>query len=133
MVAIFSTLLLGEQPLTIFGDGEQTRDYVYVGDVVRANMLVTDATLPPASVIDDRAFNVGTGIETTVNELADLLMEAAGRKVQVHHAEERPGELRHSCLDASRLRARGWSPEVAFGDGLGRTYRHIAAQMENDL
>lgn len=133
VVAIFSTLLLGEQPLTIFGDGEQTRDYVYVGDVVRANMLVSDATLPPASVIDDRAFNVGTGIETTVNELADLLMEAAGQKVQVRHDDERPGELRHSCLDASRLRARGWSPEVAFGDGLGRTYRHIAAQMENEL
>lgn len=126
VVAIFSTRLLKEQSLTVFGDGEQTRDYVYVGDVVAANLLLTDADFPAATSLDDRAFNVGTGIETSVNTLAETLASAADRPLQLEHAEARPGELLHSSLDASKLRGLGWSPATDLHSGLGQTYRWIA-------
>ncbi|MBX6363483.1 MAG: NAD-dependent epimerase/dehydratase family protein [Gemmatimonadetes bacterium] len=130
VVAIFSTRLLRGEPVTIYGDGNQTRDYVYVGDVVAANLRLADVALPPAAGIDDRGFNVGTGRETSVNELARALMEVSGRSVEVRFAEARPGELRHSCLDASRLRALGWAPATSLRDGLARTFHHIAGHQE---
>ncbi|HEX6070056.1 MAG TPA: NAD-dependent epimerase/dehydratase family protein [Longimicrobiaceae bacterium] len=126
VVAIFSTRLLREEPLTIFGDGEQTRDYVYVGDVVAANLLLTDAEFPRSTGLDDRAFNVGTGKETSVNELAETLAAASGRALDVRYAEARPGELLHSSLDASKLRAQGWEPRTDLRTGLGATYEWIA-------
>ncbi len=128
VVAIFCERLIEARPLTVFGDGEQTRDYVFVGDVVAANMHLTDAALPPpgGGGIDARGFNVGTGIETSVNELAQAVMAVAGKRVEVAYAPARPGELRHSSLDASRLRALGWGPRTSLHDGLARTYAHIA-------
>jgi UDP-glucose 4-epimerase len=126
VVAIFSNRIIAGEPITIFGDGLQTRDYVYVGDVVSANMLLTDATLPPARSLDDRGFNVGTGIETNVADLASTLMLEAGKEVPVQHGEPRRGELRHSSLDAGRLKSMGWSPSVALPEGLGGTFRWIA-------
>lgn len=125
VVAIFSNRILANQPMTIFGAGEQTRDYVFVGDVVAANMLVSEADLSDGTEIDDRAFNVGTGTETSVNELARELMRAAGREVPVEHAEERPGELQWNSLRTDRLSALGWNPSVPLAEGLGRTYRWI--------
>ncbi len=127
VVAIFSTKLIGEQPLTVFGDGEQTRDYVFVKDVVAANMVLTEAEMPRARSLDDRGFNVGTGIETSVNELAASLMRASGREVEVRHADPRAGELRHSSLNADRLRDLGWRPGTQLEDGLRETYQWIAA------
>lgn len=126
VVAIFSQRIQNGRPLTIFGDGEQTRDYVYVGDVVEANMMVTEAAIPHGSGIDDRAFNVGTGRETSVNELARALMQSAGREVDVEHAAPRTGELEWNSLEVEKLRALGWSPKVSLSEGLGRTYRSIA-------
>lgn len=128
VVAIFSRRLLAGEPLTIFGDGEQTRDYVFVGDVVAANILLTDATLPPAAALDDRAYNIGTGIGTSVNELARMLMDVAGTEVELIRAPERPGELRHSTLDAGRALRLGWSPTVTLREGLSRTYSHISRE-----
>jgi UDP-glucose 4-epimerase len=126
VVAIFSTRLLEDSPLTIFGDGEQTRDYVYVGDVVAANLLLSGLELPPARTLDDRGFNVGTGVETSVTELATALMDAAGRSVPIEYVEARPGELRHSSLDAARLRALGWSSRTELRTGLANTFEWIA-------
>jgi UDP-glucose 4-epimerase len=128
VVAIFSTRIGAGTPLTVFGDGEQTRDYVYVGDVVAANLLVAEAALPAATELDARAFNVGTGRETSVNELARTLMRAAGREVPLEPAPARPGELLRSCLDAGRLRQLGWTPGVTLQQGLEITYRHIIDQ-----
>lgn len=128
VVAIFSTRIGAGTPLTIFGDGEQTRDYVFVGDVVNANLLLADASLPAPDTLDARGFNVGTGIETTVNGLARTLMDAAGREVDVAYAAARPGELQHSCLDAGKLRDLGWKPAVTLRQGLEATYRHIMGQ-----
>lgn len=126
VVAVFSNRIRSGDGLTIFGDGEQTRDYVYVGDVVAANLALSEGPLERAALVDDRAFNVATGRETSVNTLARLLMEAAGREVPVQYAPERPGELRHSSLDAGRLRQRGWAPRVSLAEGLKQTYEYIA-------
>ena len=125
VVAIFASKLRAQKPLTIYGDGHQTRDYVYIADVVAANMLLSDAVLPPGGDLDQRAFNVGTGKETSVNELAKTLLDASGIQVPVHHAAERRGELRHSSLDTTRLQALGWSAKHDLHHGLGITYDYI--------
>ena len=130
VVAIFSNRIHAGEPLTVYGDGEQTRDYVFVGDVVRANMFVTDAMLEAPTLLDNRAYNVGTGIETSVNDLARELMNAAGRECEVRHAPARPGELLHSCLDNARISSLGWSPQQSLSDGLAITYNYITRRQE---
>lgn len=132
VVAIFCQRLLAGETLTIFGDGEQTRDYVYVGDVVAANMLLSEADLTSLQTMDERAYNVGTGLETPVNALAEALMQAEGRRAEVKHAPERKGELKRSCLDASRLRQLGWAPKTSLPLGLQQTYRYIAGLVEGE-
>ncbi|MDQ3389225.1 MAG: NAD-dependent epimerase/dehydratase family protein [Gemmatimonadota bacterium] len=127
VVAIFCNRLLRGEPITVYGTGEQTRDYVLVSDVVAANLLAADADLPPARTLDDRAFNVGTGSETSVLELAEALMVASGERVELRHAPARAGELLHSSLDVSRLRSLGWSTKGTLGEGLAETFRWIAA------
>jgi UDP-glucose 4-epimerase len=130
VVAIFGQRILAERPLTVFGDGEQTRDYVYVGDVVAANLLAARLPLEPVgTALDERAYNVGTGVETSVNELARAMMGAAGRSVPVEHAAARPGELLHSALDVTKLRAAGWSPATSLDQGLKRTLAHIEREI----
>jgi UDP-glucose 4-epimerase len=130
VVAIYCNRLIAGEPLTVFGSGEQTRDYVYVDDVVEANMIVSEAELDDGAGIDGRAFNVGTGRETSVTELASALTAAAGREVPVEHAPARPGELAWNSLDIDRLRALGWEAAVDLSDGLLRTYRWIAGVDE---
>jgi len=132
VVAIFCNRLLSGDQLTIFGDGEQTRDYVYVKDVVAANMLVSSLALEPGEGLDARAFNVGTGVGTSVNRLASVLSEISGSDQPRQHEAERPGELRHSTLDSGLLRARGWSPAYTLEQGLRETYEHIANQRGGD-
>ena len=130
VVAIFCNRLLAGQGLTIFGDGEQTRDYVFVKDVVSANMRLSTIDLPEGG-IDSVAFNVGTGAATSVNSLADNLETISGVHPGREYHEERPGELRHSTLDASRLRSHGWSPQFSLAQGLRETFEHISLQSKN--
>ena len=131
VVAIFCNRLLDGTPLTIFGDGKQTRDYVFVGDVARANFLAATRPLPSAGSLDARAFNVGTSVETSVVELAQLLREIAGTSVEAKHAPERPGEQRRSAVDVRKSqRVLGWQPTMALRDGLAETYRYFAARRE---
>ncbi|MEX0936136.1 MAG: NAD-dependent epimerase/dehydratase family protein [Gemmatimonadota bacterium] len=125
VVAIFSTRLLRGEELHVFGDGEQTRDYVYVGDVARANLFASDVELNGGDDLDDFAFNVGTEVGTSVTQLADALEKASGRRTGRSHQPARPGELRHSTLDTTRIRSMGWQPRVHLGEGLGRTFRWI--------
>ena len=124
VVAIFSQRLLAGQPLTIFGTGEQTRDMVYVEDVADANVRASRATLPPLSGIDDRACNVGTGVETSVNLLASVLAEAAGRRAEVRRAPARLGELERNALACDKAaRVLGWRPQTSLIDGARTTVR----------
>jgi UDP-glucose 4-epimerase len=119
VVAIFMGLLHDGGSPTIFGDGSQTRDYVYVGDVVRAMIAALDH--------DGGVFNVGTGRETSVVELYDAIQRVAGIERDAEHAPPRLGELQRSVLDASlAARELGWHPERALDDGLAETWRWVA-------
>jgi UDP-glucose 4-epimerase len=115
VVAIFAERLLrGETPV-INGDGRQTRDYVFVDDVVRANLLAATTDAPAA-------YNIGTGRETDVLSIHRLLAAAAGSDVPARHAPAKHGEQTRSCLDVSLAADRlGWRPEVDLGEGLSRT------------
>jgi UDP-glucose 4-epimerase len=128
VVAIFCNRLLTGEALTVFGDGKQTRDYVYAGDVARANLAAASAVLPPPRQVDVRAYNIGTGRETSVLELAETLQRAAGRSVAVHHTPARAGELPRSAVtNAKAARELGWSPVVSLEDGLRETFGYFAA------
>jgi UDP-glucose 4-epimerase len=128
VVAIFGRSVLEGRPITVFGDGEQTRDYVYVGDVAEANLLAARVDVSDSMTMDDVAFNVGTGVETSVNELASGVMRVARREVPVERAPARPGELMRSCLNPSRLEGLGWRPAGGLEDGLTATYDWIAGK-----
>ena len=125
VVAIFSTRLLNGEPLAIYGDGEQTRDYVFVRDVVSANMKVSDIALPEGDGLDAWAFNVGTEVATSVNRLADVLESVAEVQTGREYRDPRPGELRHSTLTAGKLRGRGWAPAFDLREGLKETFEFI--------
>jgi UDP-glucose 4-epimerase len=116
VVAIFfGKLTAGETPL-VFGDGKQTRDYVYVGDIVSANLAASDYQG------EQGVFNVGTGRETDVLELLAVCQAAAGTTVAAEHKPARLGELQRSCLDPSLAAAElGWRAATPIGDGLART------------
>ena len=115
VVAIFAQRMLRGEPVRINGDGLQTRDYVYVGDVVRAFVagLASDGS---------GIYNVGTGVETNVVELFRHIREATGADVPETHGDAMPGEQMRSVLDVSLAReALGWEPQVKVADGLART------------
>ncbi len=119
VVSIFVSRLLENRPLTVFGNGLQTRDYVFVRDVARANVLASTAAVPAGSSIDDTAFNIATGKQTNVLELADMVGKVMGQKPQVELAPARPGELFRSSLDIGKAgRVLRWKPEFGFDDGL---------------
>ncbi len=124
VVAIFCRRILAGEPLTIFGDGKQTRDMVFVRDVAAANLAASRQPLPPLATIDTRAFNVGTGVETTVNELATQMGAAAGRSAQITRAPARAGEILRSALDVRKAdRELGWRPRTTLAAGLADTLR----------
>lgn len=119
VVSIFVSRLLEKRPLTVFGNGLQTRDYVFVRDVARANVLASTAPVPAGTSIDDTAFNIATGRQTNVLELAELVGKVMGQKPVVETAAARPGELFRSSLDISKAgRVLGWKPQSGFEDGL---------------
>lgn len=130
VVAIFCGRLLEGKPLTVFGDGMQTRDYVYVKDVARSVLVAATVELPPVERLDSRAFNIGTGIGTPVLDLANMLRDIAGRQVPIEHAPRRPGEQQHSVLDVSRAAAvLDWQPEFTLPQGLTETYAWFASRL----
>jgi UDP-glucose 4-epimerase len=122
VVAIFCGRLLEGKPCTVNGDGGQTRDYIFAGDVARANLFAAEKEF-------DGPLNVGTGVETDVNRVYDLLAKAAGSKEPPLHGPSKPGEQRRSCVDpAAAARALGWRPEVAIEEGLARTLEWFRAR-----
>ena len=119
VVSIFVSRLLDKQKLTVFGDGKQTRDYVFVKDVARANVLASRATVAPGGDIDASAFNIATGVQTSVLELAATVAKVMGMKPDIEFAPPRAGELFRSSLDITKAkRVLGWSPTVGFDTGL---------------
>ncbi|HHW39742.1 MAG TPA: SDR family oxidoreductase [Syntrophomonadaceae bacterium] len=137
VVAIFGLKMLkGETPV-IYGDGEQVRDYVYVGDVVRANLLALKhlqeggiSCGTGGCAINDFAYNIGTGEGTSVNRLFELLKEITGFAGEPEYGPERKGELRKIYLDAGKAKAElGWEPQVELREGLRRTVEYLAGKQ----
>lgn len=119
VVAIFTKKLLsGDQPL-INGDGTQTRDYVFVEDVVEANVRALDFSI-------SGAFNIGTGIETNVNQLFRMLVEITGKSVAEIHGPPKPGEQKRSVLNCQKAHnLLKWKPKVSLVDGLRQTVEYF--------
>ncbi len=119
VVAIFtSKLIAGEQPV-INGDGQQTRDYVYVGDVVQAN-------LKSLMLENNDTFNIGTGIETDVNQIFSLLNHLTGANVRKRHGPPKKGEQRRSVIDYGKAESViGWKPQIGLENGLQQTVHHF--------
>ncbi|MBN1960476.1 MAG: GDP-mannose 4,6-dehydratase [Deltaproteobacteria bacterium] len=125
VVAIFSDKLLANQPCIIYGDGRQTRDYVFVKDVAQANFLAVQKQYLGA-------VNIGTGIETDVNELYANLTEVAGVSLTTKYVDARVGEQRRSCIDTSlAARVLGWSSQVSLKTGLAKTYSWFKQKKTN--
>jgi UDP-glucose 4-epimerase len=115
VVSIFGGRMLRDQPVTIFGDGKQTRDFVYVGDVITAFALALDRG-------DGLRLNIGTGVATSVNALFHVLSDVTGNSAAPRYGPERPGELRHIALDPRLASIElGWKPQTELRGGLEAT------------
>jgi len=131
VVAIFIANMLRGEPITIFGDGEQSRDFVYIADVVDAWV---GALEDPAA--HEQVFNLGTGTRRSVHELIDAVLAAHGKTragYDVRYDKERPGDQRHMQADISQTSAQlGWRPGVDFREGMARTVRWAEADAKAD-
>ena len=129
VVAIFCQRILDGKALTVFGDGEQTRDYVFVGDVAEAVYLAASRTPPKAERLDARGFNIGTGIGTSVNALARILLDVSKAQVGMEYAPPRAGEQMHSVVAVEKAAATlGWRPSKSIEAGLRETFEWFAAR-----
>lgn len=122
VVTIFMANLLKDEPITIFSDGEQTRDFVYIGDVVNAWVSALENPVAYGQI-----FNVGTGTRISINHLVDVVLKCFDKdrnSHQVIYKSERPGDQRHMVADTTKLRTQlGWAPQVPFDKGMERTLR----------
>jgi len=124
VVPIFVRCALEDRPATVFGDGEQTRDFTYVENAVQANLLAAKVSGAAGSV-----FNIGCGESYTLNTLLDMLGSILEKRVDREYTSPRAGDVRHSAADISRAREiLGYSPDVAFEEGL----RHTVAWYSED-
>lgn len=112
-VPIFINKALKNEPLTIYGDGAQSRDFIYVKDVVRANIL--------ASQQGNQTYNVALGHSTSILELAEKIIEITNSKSQIQFLEERPGDIKHSKADPSKFNQLGFKPQYTIDEALRET------------
>ena len=123
VVPLFLTAVSAGRPVTIFDDGEQSRDFTYVDNVVAANLRAADA-----QGASGRIFNISGGTPTSVNELADTIARLLGKPLEKTYLPARPGDLRNSWADRAEAReALGWEPHVGLEDGLRLTAESLAA------
>ena len=126
VVAIFVDRLRRGEPVDVFGDGTQVRDYIYVSDVVSAIIAALEGGLTGV-------YNVSSGCEYSINELVQLLGELTGKVVQVNRRPGRPGEIIRSRLSSRRLQsAVRWHPQVGFREGLRRCLDHFSLAVGKD-
>ncbi len=126
VISIFAeSLIKGEKPV-IYGDGTQTRDFVYVSDVVEAGVLAAESEEAIGQV-----FNVAAGKPTTINRLAEEMIRVAGKKVKPVHTQPRIGEIKHSVADISKIRKiLGYKPEITLTQGLEKMWEQINHQSK---
>ncbi len=124
ITAFMDRVARGEAP-TILGDGLQTRDFTYVGDVVRANLLAATCE----SLLQGEIFNIGTGSASTLLDVLAAIADAAGKRIEPSFAEPRAGDVRHSCADIARARqVLGYEPGTPLAEGLAETFRSFTAE-----
>ena len=117
VIPIFTTKLLANEPITVHGDGEQSRDFTYVENVIEANMLALCARNAPGEVC-----NIGCGQRVSLNELIRMLEKAVGVRAEVEYAPTKPGDVRHSLADITKAtRILGYVPKIQIEEGLRRT------------
>lgn len=125
VISRFVAMAREKQPLTIFGDGLQSRDFVHVSDVVDAYIRAGGLT-GPANAVPGGIYNIGTGRRTTILELAELIQEIQGGSAGLAFMPERPGDIRHSLAATDKFRnAAGWNAAVSLQDGLRDTMHQI--------
>jgi UDP-glucose 4-epimerase len=130
VVAAWLRAALAGEPITVHGDGQQTRDFVYVDDLAAAVVAALDA---PADVVAGEIFQVGTGHETTINELAHAVRSAVGRPVEIRRAEARAGDVRRNVSRVDKAAVRlGYRARVSLTQGLGTTARWFEAALRDD-
>ena len=120
-VPIFLRKALENRPLTIFGDGEQTRDFVYVEDIVSALVFASENEV-------SGVFNVGYGTQMTINDLAKEIIKLTGSCSEIQHLPERPGDVRHSRASIEKLFSAGWKPSFSLRDALTLTVAAMRIQ-----
>ena len=126
VIAIFCTRLLNNLPPVLYEDGKQTRDFSFVEDIARANLLAAET-----DVLDGLPVNVGSGKGVTVREIAQRVSDALGIKIEPKiNGEFRPGEMRHLISGTDRIRAAGYAPQVDLAEGLGRYLNWIRGQAD---
>jgi nucleoside-diphosphate-sugar epimerase len=124
----FVTMALRDEAPTIFGDGEQTRDFTYIDNVVKANLTVAEA---PAEAISGQVFNLGCGDRISLNRLWSEIKDLTGTDVDVNYGPRRAGDVQDSLADISRLtEATGFVPEIDLREGLRRTVEFFRAPVE---
>jgi len=121
-VPIFIDRAVKNLPITIYGDGDQTRDFIYVKDIVAANVFF--ATQSPATGV----FNVAYGQKITIKELAQKIIALTGSQSEIKHAPERAGDVKHSLAEIAKLRAAGFAPTSNFADGLAATIQFFKSK-----
>ncbi len=123
-VPIFIEKAIQGEPITIYGDGEQTRDFIYIKDIVAA--LVYAATHEDIH----GTYNAGYGEQMTINHLADQILKIAASNSPIVHAEQRPGDVRHSRASSDKLRSAGWTPQHTLSEGIAATFTFFQDQLE---
>ena len=128
MAAIFSSRLLNGQPPVIFEDGHQSRDFVHVSDIVRANLLAMER-----EEMDYQSFNVASGLPVTILQVAEQLGQHLNSRQSPEIAlKYRAGDIRHCFADVSRIRAQGYQPRVRFEDGINELVTWVRRQAAED-
>ncbi len=110
----FITKALAEEPLLIYGDGLQTRDFVFVRDVVKANIMAAESS-------ETGVFNIGSGDAVTINELADVIMKLCGKELEIVHADPKEGDIKYSQASTEKAKRIKFRPEDSLGEGLKKT------------
>jgi len=119
VIPLFITAALRRKPVTIYGDGEQSRDFCFIDNVIEANFRAAQA---PAAQVSGGVFNIACGVATDLNQVVALIGDILGRKVEPVHEAERAGDIKHSLADIGQARERlGYTAAVSFAEGLRRT------------
>jgi UDP-glucose 4-epimerase len=125
VISIFTKKIAGSRPITVFGDGGQTRDFIYVGDVASANCRALFAKNA------NRVYNAGTQTETSINALIELMSKVSGLEIKKTYAPAREGDIYHSSLsNEAACRCLDWQPQTPLPEGLARTYEALRANLD---